>query len=100
MIKAEVRNWKIGIVNHLHIGKDNIIEVAQWRIGKKLIYQPIQRLCSLELLCEGITITSKDEKKNKLNQSATEFRPRRTASEIKKRRIKDITNEEDDGDIW
>ena len=34
MIKAELRNWKIGILNHLHIGKDNIIEVAQWRIGK------------------------------------------------------------------
>ena len=100
MIKAEVRNWKIAIVNHLHIGKDNIIEVARWRIGKKLIDQPIQLLCSLELHCEVITITNKDEKKNKLNQSATEFRPKRTASETTKWRIKDITIEEDDGDIW
>ena len=67
---------------------------------KKLIDQPIQLLCSLELNCEGITITHKYEIKNKLNQSATEFRPKRTASETTKWWIKDIIIEEDDGDIW
>ena len=44
MIKGEVKNrehWKIGIVNHVDIGKDNIIRVAQIRIGNKLTDRPI-----------------------------------------------------------
>ena len=47
MIKGEEKNRghpKIGIVYHLYIGKNNIIRVAQLRIGKKLIDRPIQLL--------------------------------------------------------
>ena len=57
MIKGGEKNrgyWKIGIVNYLYIGKDNIILVAQIRIGKKLIDLPIQLLYPLELHCEGV----------------------------------------------
>ena len=100
MIKGEEENrghWKIGIVNHLYIGQDNSIRVAQLRIGK-LIDRPIQLLYPLELHCEGITTTNGDEKKNELNPSVTEFRPKRTAAEIAKWRLKDIATEED-GDI-
>ena len=92
MIKGEEKNrgyWKIGTVSHLYIGKDNIIRVAQLRIGKKLIHRPIQLLYPLELHCEGITRTN-DEKENELNPSATEFLPKRTAAEIAKWRLKDI----------
>ena len=35
-----------------------------------------------------------------LNPSAREFRPKRTAAEIAKWRLKDVVIEEDDGDIW
>ena len=103
MIKGEEKNrgrWKIDIVNHLYIGKDNIIRVAQLRIGKKLTDWPIQLLYSLELYCESITATNEDEKKSKLNPSPTEFCPKRTAAEIAKWRLKDIAIEDDDGDIW
>ena len=93
------RHWKTGIVNHLYSGKDNIIRVAQLRTGKKLIDRPIQLLYPLELHCEGITPTNKDEKKNELNPSTTKFRPKRTAAEIAKWRLKDIAIEDDDGDI-
>ena len=102
MIKGEEKNWghwMIGIVNNLHIGKDNIIRVAQLRIGKKLIDRPIQLLYPMELHCEGIATTNKDAKKSKLNPSATEFCPKRTAAEIAKCRLKYIAIEEDDGDI-
>ena len=101
MIKGEEKNrghWKIGIVNHLYIGKDNIIRVAQLHIGKKIIDRPIQLLYPLELHCEGITTTNEDEKKNELNPLVTEFRPKSTAAEIAKWRLKDIVIE-DDGDI-
>ena len=56
MIKGKEKNrehWQIGIGNHLYIGKNNIIRVAQLRIGKKLIDRPIQLLYPLELYCEG-----------------------------------------------
>ena len=102
MIKREQKNrghWKIGIVNRLYIGKDNIIRVAQLRIGKKLIDRPIQLFYPLELHWEVVT-TSEHEKKNELNPSATEFRPKRTAAEIAKWRLKDIVIEDDDGEIW
>ena len=69
-------------------------------IGKKLIDWPIQLLYPLGLHCEGITTTNGDEKKNELNPSATEFRPKRTAAVITKWRLKDTAIEEDDGDIW
>ena len=79
MIKGKAKNrghWKIGLVNHLYIDNDNIIRVAQRRIGKKLIDRPIQLHFPLELHCEGFITTNEDEKKNGLNQSATEFRPK------------------------
>ena len=66
MIKGEEKNrghWKIGIVNHLYIGKDYIIRVAQLRIRKKLTDRPIQLLYPSELYCEGIP-TNEDGKKN------------------------------------
>ena len=102
MIKGEQKyrgHWKIGVVNHLHIGKDNIIRVAQLRIGKKFFDRPIQLLYALELHSEGIRATNEDEKKNELNPSGIDFHPKRTAAEIAKWPLKDIAIEEDDGDI-
>ena len=49
----------------------------------------------MELHCEGITTTNEDEKKNELNPSATEFRPKRTTAEIAKWQFKDIAIEDD-----
>ena len=90
---------KIGIVNHLYIGKDNIIWVAQLHIGKKLIDPPIQLLYPLELHWDGITTTNDDEKKNELNPSATDFRLKQTAAEIAKWWLKDTFVEENGGNI-
>ena len=53
----------------------------------------------MELHCEGITPTNKDEKTNELNPSATEFYPKQNAAGITKWRLKDIAVEDDDGDI-
>ena len=102
LIKWEENNrghWKIGIVNHLYSGKDDIIRVVQLRIGKTLIDRPIQLLYPFELHYEGITPTNKDEQKNELNPSATEFRSKRTAVEIAEWRLKDIAIMNGDGDI-
>ena len=87
LINGEEKNrgyWKIGIVNQLYIGKGNNIRVAQLRIGEELIDRRIQLLYLLQLHCEGITVTNEDEKKNKSNPCSTEFRPKRTTTEIKK----------------
>ena len=54
----------------------------------------------MELHCEGITTKNEDEKKkNELDPSAAEFRPKRTSVEIPKWRLQDIAIEDDDGDI-
>ena len=104
MIKWEEKNrghWKIGTVNHLYNDKDNIIRVAQLRIWKKLIDRPVQLLYPWELHCEGITTKNEDDKKkNELDPSADEFRPKRTSVEIPKWWLQDIAIEDDDGDIW
>ena len=39
------------------------------------------------------------KKKNELDPSAAEFRPKRTSVEIPKWRLQDIAIEDDDGDI-
>ena len=47
MIKGEEKNrghWKIAIKNHLYVGKDNIIRVAQLHTGKKITDRTIQLL--------------------------------------------------------
>ena len=100
MEKKNRGHWKIGIVNYLYIRKNKIIWVVQLWIGKKLNDWPIQLIYPLELHCEAITITNGDEKKNELNPSATEFRPKQTAAEIAEWGLKDIAIEEDDGGIW
>lgn len=77
MIKGKEKSrghWKIGIMNHLYIGINSIIRVAQLRIGKELNGRPIQLLYSLELQCEVITTKNEDKKKYELNPAATEFR--------------------------
>ena len=75
-----------------------MIGVGQLRIWKKLTDRPFQLLYPLELHCVGIT-TDENEKKSKLNPSATEFRPKRIPAEIEKWHLKKIIVEEDDNDL-
>ena len=93
MSTLEERYWKPSIYWQRQHHSDCL------RIGKKLTDRPIQLLYPLELHYEGIATTNKDEKKNELNPSATEFCPEGTAAEIAKWRLKDIPIEEDDTDI-
>ena len=53
IIKGEKKNrghWKLGIVNHLHIGKGNIIRVAQLRIGNYRFNYFIHWNCTVKAL--------------------------------------------------
>ena len=80
LIKNEDRNrrkWKIGIVDKLYYGKDNVICAVQLRLEKSFIQQPIQHLYPLELNCD-----IKREKEKKLNVEAPPFRPKRIAAAI------------------
>ena len=93
MSTLEERYWKPSIYWQRQHHSDCL------RIGKKLTDRPIQLLYPLELHYEGITTTNKDEKKNELNPSATEFHLKRTAAEVTKWQLKDIATDDDDGDI-
>ena len=100
--RKKLRVLKLALVKQLYIIKGNIIGVAQLRIWKKLIDRLIRDwfrlLYPLELHCVGIT-TNENEKKSKLNPSATEFRPKRIPAEIAKWHLKEIVVEEDDNDL-
>ena len=96
--RKKLRLLKLALVKQLYISKGNIVGVPQLRIWKKLIDRPFQLLYPLELHCVGIT-TNENEKKSKLNPSATEFRPKRIPAEIAKWHLKEIVVEEDDNDL-
>ena len=80
LIKNEDRNrrkWKIGIVDKLYYGRDDVIRAVQLRSGKSSIQRPIQHLYPLELNCD-----IKREKEKELNVEASPFRLKRTVAAI------------------
>ena len=69
LIKNEDRyrkKWKIGIVDKLNNGRDDVIRAAQLRSGKSFIQLPIQHLYPLELNCD-----IKREKEKELSGNST-----------------------------
>ena len=80
LIKNEDRNrrkWKIGIIDKLYYGRDDVIRAVQLRSGKSFIQRPIQHLYPLELNCD-----IKREKEKELNVETPPFRPKQTAAAI------------------
>eukprot|EP00794_Sanderia_malayensis_P013528 gene13528-biopygen10795 len=78
LVKGEEKNranWKIGIVDKLIQGRDNVVRAVKLRAGKSFIDRPVQFLYPLELKCnKPVTPESTD-----LNAKAQEFRPKRRA---------------------
>ena len=60
------KKWKIGIVDKLNNGRDDVIRAAQLRSGKSFIQLPIQHLYPLELNCD-----IKREKEKELSGNST-----------------------------
>ena len=91
------RKWKIGIVDKLYYGRDNVIRAVPIRSGKSFIQRPIQHLYPLELNCDV-----KWEKEKELNVEAPPFRPKRTAAAIAEIGIQNTREFEnaDDWNIW
>ena len=91
------RKWKIGIVDKLYYGRDNVIRAVPIRSGKSFIQRPIQHLYPLELNCDV-----KWEKEKELNVEAPPFRPKRTAATIAEIGIQNTREFEnaDDWNIW
>ena len=61
MIKGDEKNcgkWKIGIIENIFMGKDNIIRSVRIRTGKSIIERPIQLLYPMELHCDSKTATT------------------------------------------
>ena len=94
LIKNEDRNrrkWKIGIIDKLYYGRDDVIRTVQLRSRKSFIQQPIQYLYPLELNCD-----IKREKEKELNVEATLFRQKRTAAAITEIGIQDTVEFENE----
>ena len=82
--------WKLAIVTRLITGKDNIIRGAVLKTGKGTIEQAVQHLHPLELSCDR-------QPRRHLNPKAPEYlpRPTRAAAVEAKKRIRQISSEED-----
>ena len=94
LIKNEDRNrrkWKIGIIDKLYYGRDDVIRTLQLRSRKSFIQQPIQYLYPLELNCD-----IKREKEKELNVEVTLFRQKRTAAAIAEIGIQDTVEFENE----
>ena len=76
MIKGDEKNrgkWKIGIIENIFMGKDNIIRSIRIRTGKSIIERPIQLLYPMELHCDSKITTRNTQDDKILNAKAEEF---------------------------
>ena len=97
MIKGDEKNrgkWKIGIIENIFMGKDNIIRSVRIRTGKSIIERPIQLLYPMELRCDSKTATRNTQDDKKLNANAEEFQPKKSAAAVAEQRIKDNADNE------
>ena len=96
LIKDDEKNrckWKIGIVDKLIPGRDEIVRAVRLRAGKSYLERPIQFLYPMELHCEA-----KKPNQGELNPEAREFRPKRRAAVEALRNIHQMQETEEDGD--
>ena len=57
MLKGEHRNrgsWKVGVVEDLITGKDNVVRGVKLRVGKTVLERAIQHLYPLEISCDVV----------------------------------------------
>ena len=102
LIKSLEKNqgrWKIGIVNDLYYGKDNVVQAVRLRAGKSYLEWQIQHLYPLELTCD-ITPTSKLNDKKfsdfEFKANASEFKRKRNVAAIARLKMQnDFENEND-----
>ena len=94
MIKGEEKNrgvWRIGIIEKLIQGRDNVVRGVRLRAGKSYLERPVQHLFPLELSCD---MPSKSKENTALDVHAPEFRPKRKTAEAARELFKTIAAEE------
>ncbi len=90
VIRGDDRNrnkWKLGVVDEMIKGKDDVVRAVRLRAGKSFLERPIQHLYPLELSCDL-------KAKNQLDVQAKEFKPKRMAAEAARENIRIIAAEE------
>ena len=97
MIKGDEKNrgkWKIGIIEHIFMDKDNTIRSIRRRTVRSVIEIPIQLLHPMELHCDSKSNTSNTQDDKTLNVNAEEFRPKTSTAAVAEQRIRDIADNE------
>ena len=91
IIKGDDRNrnkWKLGVVDQMIKGKDDVVRAVRLRAGKSFLKRPIQHLFPLELSCDL-------KPKKQLDVQAKEFVPKRMAAKAARENIRLIASEEE-----
>ena len=92
LIKNDSKNrgkWNIGVITKLYKGRDGVVRGVQLNSRKTTIDRPIHYLYPMELSTE-----QRKKAEQVLNPETKLFRPRRTAAELAKEKIKIWAEEE------
>ena len=95
IIKWDERNrgkWKLGIVEKLIPGRDQVVRAVRLRAGKSYLERPVQHLFPLELSCDR---TADETQLTALNVDAPAFAPKRAASQVAEELIREIAGVEE-----
>ena len=95
IIKWDERNrgkWKLGIVEKLIPGRDQVVRAVRLRAGKSYLERPVQHLFPLELSCDR---TADETQLTALNVDAPAFAPKRAASQVAEELIREIAEVEE-----
>ena len=88
------RKLRIGIIEHIFMGKNHTIRSIKVHTKKNIIERPIQLLYPMELHCGSKSTISNTQDDETLNVNAEEFQPKRPAAAAAEQRIRDIVENE------
>ena len=94
IIKLDERNrgkWKLGIVEKLIPGRDQLVIAVRLRSRKYYLERPVQHLFPLELSCDRTA----DDTQTALNVDAPAFAHKLGASQVAEERIREIAEVEE-----
>ena len=95
IIKSDERNrgkWKLGIVEKLIPGRDQVVRAVRLRAGKSYLERPVQHLFPLELSCDR---TADETQLTALDVDAPAFAHKLGASQVAEERIREIAEVEE-----
>ena len=92
VINEDRNKWKLGIVEELIAGRDEVVRAVKLRAGKSYLERAVQQLYPLELSCNK----PREVPKPPLNPEALAFRQKQDAVVAARLRVQNIAERDQD----